>query len=49
MNIGDQVSRDNTFTKKCRLLQSVYRANVLNEKCGIGPNKIAKKCMAIIL
>jgi len=33
---------DNAFTKKCRLLQSVYRAEILREPFGHGPNRNSK-------
>ncbi|MGB0431072.1 MAG: hypothetical protein ACPGLV_11405, partial [Bacteroidia bacterium] len=39
MELGPQASSDNKFTKKYRLLQSTYRANVLKEPYGIGPNR----------
>lgn len=37
MDIGPQSSSDNVFTRKCRLLQSKYRAEVLQEDFGFGP------------
>lgn len=39
MKIGPQSKSDNLFTEKYRKLQSEYRANVLKEPFGIGPNK----------
>lgn len=42
MNIGPQSTSDSAFVKKCRLLQSVYRAKVLKEPYGGGPNKKSK-------
>lgn len=39
MEVGPQLSSDNKFTAKCRLLQSKQRAVVLNEPFGNGPNK----------
>ena len=37
MDIGDQSKSDNSFTAKCRLHQSKYRAEKLKEPCGNGP------------
>ena len=39
MEIGRQSSSDTKFVGKCRLQQSKYRAEVLNEPFGYGPNK----------
>src|SRR4051812_48473824 len=37
---GSQYSGDDTFTRKCRLLQSWYRYNVLSQpEYGFGPEK----------
>lgn len=36
---GPQSSGDNIFTRKARLLQSVYRLENIENTCGIGPNK----------
>jgi len=37
---GTQSKSDNAFTRKARLLQSMYRRNTLKEiECGIGPNR----------
>lgn len=33
---------ENKFTAKCRMLQSKYRDEILNEPCGKGPNKNSK-------
>ncbi len=43
MELGNQSSSDNAFTKKYRLHQSNYRANVLKVPAGIGPTKNSKK------
>ncbi|MGY6647822.1 PGN_0703 family putative restriction endonuclease [Wenyingzhuangia sp. IMCC45574] len=37
MEIGNQVDSDTSFTKKYRLIQSEYRANVLKQPYGKGP------------
>lgn len=37
--LGNQSASDNKFAKKCRLLQSWYRYNILKEECGYGPTK----------
>jgi len=37
--IGDPVDSDNNFTHKARMLQGWYRAFVLNQPQGTGPNK----------
>ncbi|MCP4158869.1 MAG: hypothetical protein GY760_02240 [Deltaproteobacteria bacterium] len=42
MELGNQVKSDNKITKKFRLLQSKYRANVLKKRYGLGPNKTSK-------
>lgn len=39
MNPGPQSPSDNAFTARCRLHQSRYRAEVLNEPFGCGPTK----------
>ena len=43
IDIGQQVKSDNSYTAKCRLLQSVYRALILKRECGNGPNKSSEK------
>ena len=42
MELGPQSSSDNKFRAKCRFLQSKYRAEVLHEPFGNGPNKNSK-------
>ncbi len=37
--LGPQCSSDNLFTKKARLLQSIYRVDKTQSKCGVGPNE----------
>lgn len=41
-DIGPQAKSDSVFTAKYRLLQSEYRAKVLKEAYGAGPNKNSK-------
>lgn len=43
MDLGPKSKSDNKFTQKCRLLQSKYRTNVLNEPYGFGPSRNSKK------
>lgn len=42
MDLGPEVKSDNEITKKYRLLQSKYRANVLKKPLGLGPHKTSK-------
>ncbi len=42
MDLGPEVKSDNEITKKYRLLQSKYRANVLKKPLGLGPHKASK-------
>ena len=43
MEIGSQSKSDNQFTKKYRLIQSKYRAEILKVPCGVGPTKNSDK------
>lgn len=43
MEIGNQTDSDNAITKKYRLKQSKYRAEVLKVAAGVGPTKNATK------
>jgi PD-(D/E)XK nuclease superfamily len=42
IEIGNQPESDNSFIAKYRKLQSKYRANILKEPYGFGPNKNSK-------
>ncbi|MBM4167479.1 MAG: hypothetical protein FJ218_11260 [Ignavibacteria bacterium] len=42
IKFGKQSVSDNEFTRKARLLQSIYREDVLKERCGTGPFKNSK-------
>ena len=39
---GNQCGSDNAFTKKARLLQSIYRVEIGEEE-GVGPTKTSKQ------
>ena len=42
LNLGNQCKSDNAFTKKARLLQSMYRVKIGEEE-GVGPTKTSKR------
>jgi len=43
MELGPQCKSDSSIIAKCRYHQSIYRANILKENYGYGPNKKSKK------
>ncbi len=43
MELYPQSNSDNAFTRKCRLLQSIYRTKILMEPFGHGPHRNSKE------
>lgn len=46
LNLGNQCKSDNAFTKKARLLQSMYRVKIGEEE-GVGSTKTPNENMVI--